>query len=276
MGQAHGKFDLHGIAQRILARPNQDIENLSQGKGVVLKHGGKRYDARSRPAHSIVDGVVIPGVRGSHSSECAVALGGIQAEPPLVPMPRTAGRSAIQLQGPEFRLRVGQYVFDRGKLHQVVGITRTESQTLPAIHHRPAQAESHGRDAILEGHGRHRIKIVRAHDSGEIRIKALPVGRAHNLLENHRHLFFFQTIRRRAHVGFRMAAEGGGVDAPNGLAQRQQSLVEVDLLVAQHEGLIYAGERLVLRILQKTGGAYRQRMVDLSEKRSKIVAEGTG
>jgi hypothetical protein len=107
------------------------------------------------------------------------------------------------------------------------GITRTESQTLPAIHHRPAQAESHGRDAIVEGHGRHRIKIVRAHDSGEIRIKTLPVRRAHNLLENHRHLFFFQTIGRRAHVGLRMAAEGGGVDAPDGLAQRQQSLVEV-------------------------------------------------
>jgi len=81
-------------------------------------------------------------------------------------------------------------------MHQVRGISRAKSQTLPSIHHRAAQAQGDGRDAILESHRRHGIKIARAHDSGEIRIKALLVGSAHNLLENHRHLFLFQAIWR--------------------------------------------------------------------------------
>ena len=193
-----------------------------------------------------------------------------------MPMPGTAFRSAIQLQCPEFRLRVGQYVFDRGKLHQILGIARAEGQTLSAIHHRPAQAQSDGRDAVFEVHGRHGIKIARADHSGEIRIKALPVGRAHNLLENHRHLFLFQTIRRGPHVGLRMAAERGCIDAPDGLAQRRQPVFWICLLVAQHECLIHAGERLVLRILQQAGRTHRQRMVYLGQERFQIFIERSG
>src|ERR1700676_1193455 len=97
-------------------------------------------------------------------------------------MPWTAFRSAIQLQSPEFRLRVGQYVFDRGKLHQVAGIARAEGQTLPAIHHRASETQSDGRDAVFEGYRRHGIKISRPHNSGKIRIKSLLVGSSHNLL----------------------------------------------------------------------------------------------
>ena len=117
---------------------------------------------------------------------------------------------------------------------------------------------------------------MRAHDSGEIRIKSLPVGRAHNPLENHRHFFLFQTVGRGPHVGFRMAAEGGGVDAPDGLAQCRQPLVGIGLLIAQHERLIHAGKRLVLRILQQAGRAHRQRMVYLGQKRFQVFAEGFG
>ncbi len=282
--QPHGKLDLHGIAQPILACPHQDVKNLGQRESAVLEHGGEGHDARSRPADAIIDGVIVPGISGGQRLQCAVALGGVQTETLLVPMSRTAVGGAMQLQAPEFRLRVGEYVFDRGKLHQVVGIARAESQTLPAIHHGSAQAQSDGGDAVFEGHRRHGIIIARAHDSGEIGIEARPVARAHNLLENHRHFFFFQAIRRRPHVGLRMAAEGGGVDAPDGLAERLQPGVliyfriclRICLLVAQHEGFIHAGERLVLRILQQTGGANRQGMAYLGQERFQVFGERLG
>src|SRR5216684_8164046 len=131
----------------------------------MLEHGGEAHDARSRSAHTIVNRMVVSGVSRSYRLQRTVALGGVQAEPPLLPMPRTSVRSAIQLQGPEFRLRVRQYVFDRGELHQVAGIARAESQTLPSIHYRTAKAQSDGRDAVFEGHRGHGIKIPRTHDS---------------------------------------------------------------------------------------------------------------
>src|SRR5207302_2222118 len=62
LGQTHGEFDLHGMAQRVLTGPNQDIENFSEREGAVLEHGSKTDDARARPAHTIVDRVVVPGV----------------------------------------------------------------------------------------------------------------------------------------------------------------------------------------------------------------------
>jgi len=112
-----------------------------------------------------------------------------QIEPPLVPMPRRPSGAAIQLQGPEFRLRVGQYVFDRGKLHQVAGIARAERQAFPSIHHRPAQTQT---TAAMPSS---KVMAARDKNCGERTPRKSPDKTApraavpDNLLEESRHLF---------------------------------------------------------------------------------------
>ena len=111
---------------------------------------------------------------------------------------------------------------------------------------------------------------MRAHDSGEIRIKALPVGRAHNLLENHRHLFFFQAVGRGAHILLCMLAEGRRVDALDRFHQLFRPKADVAALIGQHEGFVHARERLVLRVLQQAGRTYGERITDFFEKFSEV------
>ena len=62
----------------------------------------------------------------------------------------------IEFERPEFRLRVGQYVFDRGELHQMLGISRTEGEALAAIDHGAPKAECDRGDAVGEIHRRDR------------------------------------------------------------------------------------------------------------------------
>ena len=104
--------------------------------------------------------------------------------------------------------------------------------------------------------------------------------RAYHLLQDHRHLFFFQAIRRGAHVGFGVLAEGGRIDALDGLrAARPGARCDLGLLVAQHEGFVHAGEGLVLRVFQQAGGAHRQRIANFFEKRLQVLdaaAAGSG
>ena len=50
----------------------------------------------------------------------------------------------------------------------------------------------------------------------------------------------------------------------------------VGLLVAQHERLVHSRERLVLRILQQTRGAYRQGVVRFRKKGPQILRDRRG
>ena len=45
----------------------------------------------------------------------------------------------------------------------------------------------------------------------------MPMRCAHKLLDDHGHLFLFQAVRSGSHVGFRVAAEGGGIDPLDGV-----------------------------------------------------------
>ncbi len=54
---------------------------------------------------------------------------------------------------------------------------------------------------------------MRTHDAGKIRVEALAVHLAHNLLQDDRHLFLFQAVGRGAHVGLGVLAERGSVNA---------------------------------------------------------------
>ena len=144
----------------------------------------------------------------------SILLGNIEAETGLAQMARPAGmREPVKFEGAEFGLRVGKNVFHRRKLQQVLRIPRAEHQALAPVHDGTAQTQSYGSDAVSKSHRRHGIEVVRTHDPGKIRIKTLAVQGAHDLLQNHRHFFFFQPVGSRAHVGLGVLAEGGGVYA---------------------------------------------------------------
>ena len=90
--------------------------------------------------------------------------------------------------------------------------------------------------------------------------------RAHHLLKDDRHLLFFQAVGRGAHIGLRMLAEGGSVHPLDRLHQLLQAHVNVGVLVGQHERLVDAGERLILRILQQARRTHRQGIAHLAAR----------
>src|SRR5579864_8580992 len=141
--------------------------------------------------------------------ECAISFGDVETEADFAQMAGArAGGSAVKFEGAELGLRVRQDVFDGRKLQEVARIARTEAEALATIYHGAAQAESDRGDAVSEGHGFYGIEVVRTHNSRKIGIEARAMHRAYHLLQNHRHLFFFQTIRGGAHVGLGVLAEG--------------------------------------------------------------------
>ena len=90
--------------------------------------------------------------------------------------------------------------------------------------------------------------------------------RPHHLLQNHRHLFFFQAIGRGAHISLGVLAEGRSVDALDRLGKFVEADLQAGLLVAQHEGLVDAGEGLVLRVFEQAGGTDGERVVHFRKK----------
>ena len=54
----------------------------------------------------------------------------------------SAVRNAIEFEGAEFRLRVGQDVFHGRELQQIPRIARTEADALSAVHDRAAEPKA--------------------------------------------------------------------------------------------------------------------------------------
>src|SRR5689334_7497215 len=99
-------------------------------------------------------------------------------------------------------------------------ITWAESHTLAAINHCSSHAQGHCRHSIAECHGRHWIEVVRPSHSRKIGIKPLTMRRAHDLLDDDRHLFFLESIWRRPHIGLSMLAEGRSIDSLDRIDER--------------------------------------------------------
>ena len=153
-------------------------------------------------------------------------------------------------------------------------ITRAEAEALPTINHGASESQGHCGDTVPELHGRNRVEIVGARHSGKVRIKAPSVWRADHLLQDDCHLFFFQAVGCGTHVGFRVLAEGGCIDALDGLHKPLEPHRQVGMLVCQHEGFVHSRERLVLRIFKQAGGTHRQWIMHLHEKLKQLVAHG--
>ena len=54
---------------------------------------------------------------------------------------------------------------------------------------------------------------MRPHNARKIRIETLAMNGADHLLQNHRHLFFFQAIWRRPNISLGVLAKSGSIDA---------------------------------------------------------------
>jgi hypothetical protein len=190
----------------------------------VPEHGSEADDADSWAAYALIDCLVIAGIRRSERKKRSVGFGCIKPEAHFLQTTRMAVGCAIQRECPEFRLRVVEDVFDRRELQQVPGIARTERKAFSSIYDRAAQAQSHSRDAICEGHRRNWIEIMRSDNSGKIGIEALTMRRADELLNDHCHFFFLKSVWRGTYIGFGVTAESGGVDALDGIDQVRQAL----------------------------------------------------
>src|SRR5579864_8158167 len=90
--------------------------------------------------------------------------------------------NTVEFEGTEFGLRVRQDIFHRGKLEQIARIARAEAQTLAAIDHGAAQAESDSGNAVGKSHRRYGIEVVRTHHAGKVGIETRAVNRSHDLL----------------------------------------------------------------------------------------------
>src|SRR5215472_9418825 len=160
-------------------------------------------------------------------------------------------QSTVEFACAEFSLRVRENVFHRGELQQVARIARTETEAFTAVDDGASQAERNGGDSVGKGHRLYRIKVVRTHDAGEVGIEALTMLSSYDLLQNHRHLFFFQTIGGCAYIHLRVLTERRSIYALDGFAQFVEANLQLRMLIAQHEGLINSGERLILRIFEQ-------------------------
>ena len=91
-------------------------------------------------------------------------------------------------------------------------VAGAEGQRAFSVHHRAAQTQGHGDDAVLGLHRGRRIEVVRARHPRDVGIEAAAVRDPDHLLDDHRHLLFFEAVRRDLEVVLGVLREGGGVD----------------------------------------------------------------
>src|SRR5215469_12112754 len=179
-----------------------------------------------------------------------VCFGNIEPISDLAQMTRTSMRRAIEVQGAEFCLGVSEDVLDRRELRQIPRIFRAEADAFATVNHGSSQPECDCCDSIRICHRLNRVEIMRSDHAGKVRIKTWAMQRADDLLQNHGHLFFFQTIRGGAHVRLSMLAESRSVNSLYRLGEFLESNLQLRLLIPQHERFVNTRERLVLRVFQ--------------------------
>src|SRR5580692_5701503 len=149
-----------------------------------------------------------------------------------------------------------------------------EGQALASADHGASEPKRDCREAVSDGDMTHRIEIARAYDAGKIRIETVSVGSTNYLLQHDGHLLFFQTIRSRSHVSLGVLAEGRGVDELDCLQQLLQTKLDVLMGIGEHEGLVHARERLILRIFQQAGRTNGKRIMNAFEEREQVLEQG--
>ena len=114
---------------------------------------------------------------------------------------------------------------------------------------------------------RRRVEVARARRRPRSRGRsACPCVAADDALDHHRHLLLLEPVRRRAQVVLGAARERGGVHELDRGHQLAQPLLERSGIVGQHERVVHAGERLVLRVLEQAGTAHGERPVHALEE----------
>ena len=104
-------------------------------------------------------------------------------------------------------------------------ISRTEGEALSAIDDGSSKAECNRGNAVGKIHRGDRVEVPGTNNAGEVGIETLIVCGADDLLDDHRHLFFFEAIGRGADVSFCVLAEGRGINTLDRLGQSIQSFL---------------------------------------------------
>ena len=100
------------------------FQNRRQRENAMLQHRREGHDARARPAQSVIDGMIVGGVsRSRRRASVPSASADVEPEAHFAQMRLAASAvtHAVEFQRPELRLRVGQNVLHRRKLHRFRG-----------------------------------------------------------------------------------------------------------------------------------------------------------
>ena len=153
----------------------------------------------------------------------------------------------------------------------MLGVARAETLSDLAVHHHTAEPQRHRGDTVLRRHGTGRIEVVRAGHAGHVWVEAVAVRGPHQFLHDHRHLLFFRAVRSGPEVVLGVLAEGGCVHALDGRLQLGQAHAPSRVVVGQHVGLVDAGQRLILGVLEQARGADGQRVADQLQEGGQIA-----
>ena len=254
--QVHRELDLDRRAHPALPLLHEGRQQVGERKPPLLQDRGEGHEPRPRAREPVVDGVVLGRVGRGDARQRAVRLGGREVER-LLAHPAVRG-PALEGKRPELALGRLQHVLDRGELEDVVRVARAEPDAHPALDDRAAHAERDRHHPVPRLHGRRGVEVVGAGHPGEVRVEPPAPRRPHDPLEDHRHLLLLQPVGGRPEVRLRVLREGRGVDALDRQDRPLDPLADAPGVVRQHQRVVDAGERLVLRVLEQARGAHRE------------------
>ena len=267
----HCEFDLDRSARPLHADLEQRLHDFGQREQTMFQHGRERHEPHACARNAVVHDVVFGRIRRADGRQRAVFLRRREIEP--------RGRKAADAIGPaqleraKLTLGVQERVRDRRKLDDVPRISRAEPETGFTAHDGLTKAKRNRRDPVFGLHRWQRVEIVGPRDAGEARIEPRAARAADNALEHHRHFFFLEPIWSSQKIALRGRAERRRIDTLDGGQQLAQAHVHARVIVRQHEGVVNACERLILRIFEQARRPDRQRMVDDRQQRRQIARD---
>ncbi len=248
-GEVDRELDLDRCPHASAALLHHGVEDLRQREQAVLEDRSEGHHAQARAGQTVVQRVVLARVGRADRRQRAVRLRHLEAVPGLAHPARVA--RTVQRQRPEAALgRVEQRLEGR-VLGPELRIARRETDAGSPFHDRAAETERRGGDAVLGEHRERGVEVVRAGDAREVGIEARSARRPDQPLNDHRHPLLLQPVGGGPQIGLGVPVEGRGVDPPDGDRHRARPLGDARRAVGEHQRVVDAGERQVMRVLEQ-------------------------
>jgi hypothetical protein len=134
-----------------------------------------------------------------------------------------------------------------------------EGPARPAVHDRLAEAEGEVHDALLRLGRTHGIEVDGARDARQVRVEAVPVTAADDLLHDHRHPLGLRQLAGRPAVRPRLVEERRGEDELDRVHEALEAPRHVGLVARDHLGAVHPGEGPAERVLERARGPAGER-----------------